>query len=838
MDDLRRRIFARAAERDLPLARGGEAVRTALREAAPREREALVQSWFEALEALHGLGFGTDDAVAAARVSARQRVRIAPEHAWPLGTRVARRPIAAWLDRADALAWIEGAGADAALVELARGLAGPPPWPSWPGPPAPEGLALLVGPPAEIAALCAVAGVAVAPAAAVAAEAARPDQVLAPGVSAGRRRALEALEAGRPWVVPIARAELRARLRVVPTALARVEGAGGEPDVDPEDAEALGFEGVEEPAPISSSEAREALDPQRALEDARLLERPEERARAEALALVTSAGQASDPDEAERALTRVIDLARQGQDRDLVVEALIDRASALVWDAPERAHADLVEARRLAVAMRQSARAADIAALDEALLAATTMGAGSAEAPARALTRALLGAPGRAARVGLEVDRIGQAAVLQGAEAAAERVLRRLRDADLPQGLTGLVDAWITLLAARRGALVTAREALVARAHRDGAARARGTFGRRAAALAALAARTVGLDGLALAALEEAPARDPVTRLLRGEDVLGGGAPDYVLLLAAERDERVDGERRRAADALAARLGRLDEDALPCGVALVLGIARGDRRLLALATRGEPHVERQAIARLMAGADPASEEGQALARRHAALGGHGLGRAAEAGDHSPPFTPEEAQARALALVRAAAQAAAGRDVDAWARVIGALVGTIVEGRLAVASAALGLTLHELPGGRWRLVAGDDSAVLAAGPIVDTPAAIAGALEALAPLFHRREVAAPRGEPDPEGLDQALVEGRREFFADVALPFKRRELTRRTMKGLVHRGLEATHGLYRSLAERWRIDDYQRFMDFLRRGDVLLDYRAYRRGGRGGAAPPE
>ncbi|MFO0751648.1 MAG: hypothetical protein U1F43_39175, partial [Myxococcota bacterium] len=128
------------------------------------------------------------------------------------------------------------------------------------------------------------------------------------------------------------------------------------------------------------------------------------------------------------------------------------------------------------------------------------------------------------------------------------------------------------------------------------------------------------------------------------------------------------------------------------------------------------------------------------------------------------------------------------------------------------------------------------AALTLGPLAGTPRAVAAALEALAPLFTTRAaVEAPEVGPDVLAIDRQLALGERDFFKDVAAPFKRRELTRRTLRALVHAGLEATRGLYRALAGRWRIDDFQRFMDFLRRGDALLDYRAYRRGS---PPPPE
>jgi hypothetical protein len=246
------------------------------------------------------------------------------------------------------------------------------------------------------------------------------------------------------------------------------------------------------------------------------------------------------------------------------------------------------------------------------------------------------------------------------------------------------------------------------------------------------------------------------------------------------------------------------------------------------ASRGEPHVERRAIDALLTMTDALGDEGQALLRRREILRGRELLPASEP---TLPFTPEDAlELTAKLVARAAAAAGPARDHDAWTRAIAALAGPVIDGRVEPESAVFGLRATELATGAWRLVAGDGHAAMTTGPLTATPRAVAAALEALAPLFSARTepVDTPAG-PDPVALDRALVAGEREFFGDVATPFKRRELTRKTLRAVVHLGLAATHGLYRALAVRWRIDDYQRFMDFLRRGDALLDYRAYRRG---------
>ena len=71
----------------------------------------------------------------------------------------------------------------------------------------------------------------------------------------------------------------------------------------------------------------------------------------------------------------------------------------------------------------------------------------------------------------------------------------------------------------------------------------------------------------------------------------------------------------------------------------------------------------------------------------------------------------------------------------------------------------------------------------------------------------------------------------DFWRDVALPFRERRMTRDHVQKTIHNGLSFTGGHYRGLVKHWGMPegDYKRFMDFLRRHNLTVDYRQYRRG---------
>lgn len=70
----------------------------------------------------------------------------------------------------------------------------------------------------------------------------------------------------------------------------------------------------------------------------------------------------------------------------------------------------------------------------------------------------------------------------------------------------------------------------------------------------------------------------------------------------------------------------------------------------------------------------------------------------------------------------------------------------------------------------------------------------------------------------------------DFWTLVYQPFKRRELTRSDVTGLIHSGLSRTYGSYRTLLGLFNLPgaDYKRFHAFLRQQNCNLDVRAYRR----------
>jgi len=70
-----------------------------------------------------------------------------------------------------------------------------------------------------------------------------------------------------------------------------------------------------------------------------------------------------------------------------------------------------------------------------------------------------------------------------------------------------------------------------------------------------------------------------------------------------------------------------------------------------------------------------------------------------------------------------------------------------------------------------------------------------------------------------------------FWRDIAVPFSNRLLTRGHVESAVRQGLQHTRGSYRKLVSHFGMpdQDYRRFMDFLRRHQLNVDFRQYREG---------
>ena len=99
------------------------------------------------------------------------------------------------------------------------------------------------------------------------------------------------------------------------------------------------------------------------------------------------------------------------------------------------------------------------------------------------------------------------------------------------------------------------------------------------------------------------------------------------------------------------------------------------------------------------------------------------------------------------------------------------------------------------------------------------------------------VAADRASNNPApGIDEVqrwlkdLSEGRKDFWSEIHEPYKRRDISREKIVALIDLGLRTTRGNYKTMASLFKLKDkdYRRFMDFLRRGDCLLDFRPYRK----------
>ena len=94
----------------------------------------------------------------------------------------------------------------------------------------------------------------------------------------------------------------------------------------------------------------------------------------------------------------------------------------------------------------------------------------------------------------------------------------------------------------------------------------------------------------------------------------------------------------------------------------------------------------------------------------------------------------------------------------------------------------------------------------------------------------RRVARATPRPVVDTLMSQLVDERASFWTAVYPLFMNRDITREDLREVIRRGLEATRGSYRIVAERFNMDpdDYKRFMSFLRKHDCQVAFQPFRR----------
>ncbi len=81
----------------------------------------------------------------------------------------------------------------------------------------------------------------------------------------------------------------------------------------------------------------------------------------------------------------------------------------------------------------------------------------------------------------------------------------------------------------------------------------------------------------------------------------------------------------------------------------------------------------------------------------------------------------------------------------------------------------------------------------------------------------------------DDLYKRLIEDRESFWSCVYALYMDREITRGTMREVVRKGLEASHGNYRIVARMFNLEphEYKRFLNFLRKHDCQLPFKEYR-----------
>ncbi len=81
----------------------------------------------------------------------------------------------------------------------------------------------------------------------------------------------------------------------------------------------------------------------------------------------------------------------------------------------------------------------------------------------------------------------------------------------------------------------------------------------------------------------------------------------------------------------------------------------------------------------------------------------------------------------------------------------------------------------------------------------------------------------------DDLYKRLIEDRESFWGCVYPLYMDREITRGTLREVVRKGLEASHGNYRIVARMFNLQsrEYKRFLNFLRKHDCQLPFKEYR-----------
>jgi transcriptional regulator with PAS, ATPase and Fis domain len=103
--------------------------------------------------------------------------------------------------------------------------------------------------------------------------------------------------------------------------------------------------------------------------------------------------------------------------------------------------------------------------------------------------------------------------------------------------------------------------------------------------------------------------------------------------------------------------------------------------------------------------------------------------------------------------------------------------------------------------------------------------ITAALGTVTPSRERRRQLA-------DEIYESLISGEYDFWKDVQRLFLNRDITRRDLRQMIRRGLQASTGSYRALLSLFHIDplDYKRFLNFLSAHDCGVDFREFRAAG--------
>src|SRR6266498_120524 len=94
-----------------------------------------------------------------------------------------------------------------------------------------------------------------------------------------------------------------------------------------------------------------------------------------------------------------------------------------------------------------------------------------------------------------------------------------------------------------------------------------------------------------------------------------------------------------------------------------------------------------------------------------------------------------------------------------------------------------------------------------------------------PVGHRED----RRRTIADDLFRKLVEGGKPFWTTVYPMYMNREIARKDMRDLVHKGLKEARGNYRIVLRLFNMEskDYKRFLNFLRKHDCRLPFKNYR-----------